>query len=50
MDEITMTEAMKLFNESKHLLQANVSVAVGTGTVKLLLFEKLLVFGLSICF
>ncbi|KAL1834381.1 hypothetical protein ACET3Z_004032 [Daucus carota] len=32
MDEITMTEAMKLFNESKHLLQANVSVAVGSGT------------------
>lgn len=32
MDESTMIEAMKLFNESKHLLQTNVSLAVGTGT------------------
>lgn len=44
MDEITMTEATKLFNESKHLLQTNTSATVGTGTVELLLFfNKLMI-------
>ncbi|KAK1375038.1 retinoblastoma-related protein [Heracleum sosnowskyi] len=32
MGESSMIEAMKLFNESKHLLQTNTSTTVGTGT------------------
>ncbi|KAK1368287.1 retinoblastoma-related protein [Heracleum sosnowskyi] len=32
MDESTMIEARKLFNESKHLLQTSVAIAVGSGT------------------
>lgn len=32
MDGNILTEAVKLFNESKHLLQTNISTAVGTGT------------------
>ena len=32
MDENTCTQAMKLFKETKHLLQTNIS-AIGNGTV-----------------
>ncbi|XP_074332106.1 retinoblastoma-related protein-like [Apium graveolens] len=32
MDERSMKGAMKLFNESKHLLQTNTSATIGTGT------------------
>lgn len=41
MDESSFTEAMKLFDESKHLLQTSISAAVGTGTVNCFPFRKI---------
>lgn len=43
MDESSMTEAMKLFNECKHILQTSTSASVGTGTVTLLFFLNKLI-------